>query len=159
MGSGTNVRSGDQLYSSQDPLRLPESHWWMPPFEDTLLRWLICSGAGWGQDEAGLPPGLKDQGFFGEVFKLGLAKSIHHTWVFIRRYHIRVHKHVVNIWSFIVLLASQKHIYNFSLCVPYRDREASWRGSTPKRARVELELVMTRRRIKSAHPHLDWWII
>lgn len=42
MGSGTNVRSGDQLYSSQDPLRLPESRWWMPPFEGTLLRWFIC---------------------------------------------------------------------------------------------------------------------
>lgn len=101
--------------------------------------------------------GLKIKDFFGEVFKLGLAKSIHHTWVLIRRYHIRVHKQVVNIWSFIVLLASQKHIYNFFLCIPYR--EASWRGSTPKRARVEPQLVMTRGRIKSAHLLLDWWIV
>lgn len=38
-----------------------------------------------------------------QVFKLGLAKSIHHARVLIRQRHIRVRKQVVNIPSFIVL--------------------------------------------------------
>merc|ERR1712016_35901 len=45
-----------------------------------------------------------------QVFKLGLAKSIHHARVLIRQRHIRVRKQVVNIPSFIVRLESQKHI-------------------------------------------------
>merc|ERR1712156_886061 len=45
-----------------------------------------------------------------QVFKLGLAKSIHHARVLIRQRHIRVRKQVVNIPSFIVRLDSQKHI-------------------------------------------------
>merc|ERR1719229_1993799 len=49
-----------------------------------------------------------------QVFKLGLAKSIHHARVLIRQRHIRVRKQVVNIPSFIVRLDSQKHI-DFSL--------------------------------------------
>merc|ERR1712241_873019 len=48
------------------------------------------------------------------VFKLGLAKSIHHARVLIRQRHIRVGKQVVNVPSFIVRLDSQKHI-DFSL--------------------------------------------
>nr|XP_055113092.1 40S ribosomal protein S9-like isoform X2 [Symphalangus syndactylus] len=53
-----------------------------------------------------------------QVFKLGLAKSIHHARVLIRQRHIRVRKQVVNIPSFIVRLDSQKHI-DFSLRSPY----------------------------------------
>jgi small subunit ribosomal protein S9e len=53
-----------------------------------------------------------------QVFKLGLAKSIHHARVLIRQRHIRVRKQVVNIPSFIVRLDSQKHI-DFSLKSPY----------------------------------------
>merc|ERR1712150_436642 len=45
-----------------------------------------------------------------QVFKLGLAKSIHHARVLIRQRHIRVRKQVVNVPSFIVRLGSQKHI-------------------------------------------------
>merc|ERR1711915_565410 len=52
------------------------------------------------------------------VFKLGLAKSIHHARVLIRQRHIRVRKQLVNIPSFIVRLDSQKHI-DFSLKSPY----------------------------------------
>merc|ERR1711997_484806 len=37
-----------------------------------------------------------------QVFKLGLAKSIHHACVLIRQRHIRVRKQLVNIPSFIV---------------------------------------------------------
>merc|ERR1712200_402363 len=53
-----------------------------------------------------------------QCFKLGLAKSIHHARVLIRQRHIRVRKPLVNIPSFIVRLASQKHI-DFSLKSPY----------------------------------------
>jgi len=53
-----------------------------------------------------------------QVFKLGLAKSIHHARVLIRQRHIRVRKQVVNIPSFIVRLDSQKYI-DFSLRSPY----------------------------------------
>merc|ERR1711936_930777 len=52
-----------------------------------------------------------------QVFKLGLAKSIHHARVLIKQRHIRVRKQVVNVPSFIVRLDSQKHI-DFSLRSP-----------------------------------------
>lgn len=41
------------------------------------------------------------------VFKLGLAKSIHHARVLIRQRHIRVGKQIVNIPSFMVRVDSQ----------------------------------------------------
>ncbi|KAJ3084538.1 ribosomal protein S4, partial [Rhizoclosmatium globosum] len=53
-----------------------------------------------------------------QVFKLGLAKSIHHARVLIKQRHIRVGKQIVNVPSFIVRLDSQKHI-DFSLTSPY----------------------------------------
>merc|ERR1711978_256636 len=53
-----------------------------------------------------------------QVFKLGLAKSIHHARVLIRQRHIRVRKQLVNVPSFIVRLDPQKHI-DFSLKSPY----------------------------------------
>jgi small subunit ribosomal protein S9e len=43
-----------------------------------------------------------------QVFKLGLAKSVHHARVLIRQRHIRVGKQVVNVPSFVVRLDSQK---------------------------------------------------
>jgi small subunit ribosomal protein S9e len=52
------------------------------------------------------------------VFKLGLAKSVHHARVLIRQRHIRVGKQVVNVPSFVVRLDSQKHI-DYSLKSPY----------------------------------------
>merc|ERR1719290_414259 len=42
-----------------------------------------------------------------QVFKLGLAKSIHHARVLIRQRHIKVRKQVVNIPSYVVRLDSQ----------------------------------------------------
>lgn len=45
-----------------------------------------------------------------QVFKHGLAKSIHHARVLIRQRHIRVRKQLVNIPSFIVRLDSEKYI-------------------------------------------------
>merc|ERR1712133_148969 len=67
--------------------------------------------------------GLKNEDFFErrlqtQVFKLGLAKSIHHARILIRQRHIRVRRQVVNIPSYIVRLDSQKHI-DFSLRSPY----------------------------------------
>jgi small subunit ribosomal protein S9e len=44
------------------------------------------------------------------VFKLGLAKSIHHARVLIRQRHIRVGKQLVDIPSFMVRLDSEKLI-------------------------------------------------
>lgn len=42
-----------------------------------------------------------------QVFKSGLAKSIHHARVLIRQRHIRVGKQIVNVPSFVVRLDSQ----------------------------------------------------
>lgn len=73
-----------------------------------------------------------------QVFKAGLAKSIHHARVLIRQRHIRcvirssfskmhcsrstlhcsVGKQIVNVPSFVVRLDSQKHI-DFALTSPY----------------------------------------
>ena len=44
------------------------------------------------------------------VYKLGLAKSIHHARVLITQRHIAVGKQIVNIPSFMVRLDSEKHI-------------------------------------------------
>ena len=52
------------------------------------------------------------------MYKLGLAKSIHHARVLIRQRHIRVGKQIVNVPSFVVRLDSQKHI-DFSLTSPF----------------------------------------
>merc|ERR1712000_544478 len=53
-----------------------------------------------------------------QVFKIGLAKSIHHARVLIRQRHICVGKQIVNVPSFIVRLDSQKHIA-FALPSPF----------------------------------------
>ena len=53
-----------------------------------------------------------------QVFKLGLAKSIHHARVLIRQRHIRVGKQLVDIPSFVVRLDSQKLI-DFALTSPF----------------------------------------
>ncbi|KAL3895857.1 MAG: hypothetical protein SGCHY_004446 [Lobulomycetales sp.] len=62
--------------------------------------------------------GLNIEDFLERLFKLGLAKSIHHARVLIRQRHIRVGKQVVDIPSFVVRLDSGKHI-DFSLNSPY----------------------------------------
>ena len=53
-----------------------------------------------------------------QVFKRGLAKSIHHARVLIKQRHIRVGKQVVDAPSFIVRVESQKHI-DFATTSPY----------------------------------------
>jgi len=63
------------------------------------------------------------------VWKLGLAKSIHHARVLIRQRHIRVGKQIVNVPSFVVRLDSQKHI-DFSLTSPFG-------GGRPGRVRTK----------------------
>ncbi|KAI0370008.1 40S ribosomal protein S9 [Pilatotrama ljubarskyi] len=52
-----------------------------------------------------------------QVFKSGLAKSIHHARVLIRQRHSRG-RQIVNMPSFVVRLDSQKHI-DFALTSPY----------------------------------------
>merc|ERR1711935_557441 len=53
-----------------------------------------------------------------KVFKLGLAKSIHHARCLIRQRHIRVGKQVCDIPSYLVRLDSEKHI-DFALTSPF----------------------------------------
>merc|ERR1712066_621163 len=53
-----------------------------------------------------------------KVFKLGLAKSIHHARVLIRQRHIRVGRQICDIPSFIVRVDSEKHI-DFALTSPF----------------------------------------
>ncbi|OLY83581.1 40S ribosomal protein S9-A [Smittium mucronatum] len=53
-----------------------------------------------------------------QIFKLGLAKSVHHARVLIRQRHIAVGKQLVTVPSFIVRLDSQKHI-DFAVTSPY----------------------------------------
>lgn len=53
-----------------------------------------------------------------QVFKLGLAKSIHQARVLIKQRHIRVGKRIVNVPSFLVRVESQKHV-DFALDSPY----------------------------------------
>lgn len=53
-----------------------------------------------------------------QVFKLGLAKSIHHARVLIRQRHVRVGKQLVDVPSFVVRLDSQKLI-DFALTSPF----------------------------------------
>merc|ERR1711988_85976 len=52
------------------------------------------------------------------VFKLGLARSIHHARILVRQRHICVGKQIVNVPSFLVRMESQKHI-DFALNSPF----------------------------------------
>merc|ERR1712222_307420 len=100
----------------KDPKRLFEGN--------ALLRRLVRTG-GLAEDKMKLDYvlALKTEDFMErrlqtQVFKLGLAKSVHHARVLIKQRHIRVRKQVVNIPSFIVRLDSQKHI-DFALKSPF----------------------------------------
>jgi small subunit ribosomal protein S9e len=53
-----------------------------------------------------------------KVYKQGLAKTIHHARVLIRQRHIRVGAQLVNVASFNVRTASEKHI-DFATNSPY----------------------------------------
>ena len=53
---------------------------------------------------------LMDRRLQTKVFKLGLAKSIHHARVLIKQRHIRVGHQLVNSPSFMVHVDSEKHI-------------------------------------------------
>ncbi|CBK19682.2 uncharacterized protein [Blastocystis hominis] len=61
---------------------------------------------------------LMDRRLQTRVFKLGLAKSIHHARVLIKQRHIRVGQQVVNAPSFMVHVDSEKHI-QFAENSPY----------------------------------------
>jgi small subunit ribosomal protein S9e len=53
-----------------------------------------------------------------QIWKLDMAKSIHHARVLIKQRHIRVGRQIVNVPSFMVRLDSQKHI-DFALTSPF----------------------------------------
>ena len=53
-----------------------------------------------------------------QIWKLDMAKSIHHARVLIKQRHIRVERQIVNVPSFMVRLESQKHI-DFALTSPF----------------------------------------
>ena len=53
---------------------------------------------------------LLDRRLQTQVFKLGLARSIHHARVLIKQRHIRVGKQVVDVPSFMVRTSSARHI-------------------------------------------------
>merc|ERR1719436_697170 len=53
-----------------------------------------------------------------KVFKLGLAKSIHHARCLIRQRHIRVGQRICDVPSFLVRVDSEKHI-DFALTSPF----------------------------------------
>merc|ERR1711881_703541 len=53
-----------------------------------------------------------------KVFKVGLAKSIHHARCLIRQRHIRVGKQICDVPSFLVRVDSEKHI-DFALTSPF----------------------------------------
>jgi len=100
----------------KDPRRLFEGN--------ALLRRLVRIGVlDEGKMKLDYVLGLKIEDFLErrlqtQVFKLGLAKSIHHARVLIRQRHIRVRKQIVNVPSFVVRLDSQKHI-DFSTKSPF----------------------------------------
>uniref|UniRef100_A0A1I8A2V7 Small ribosomal subunit protein uS4 n=1 Tax=Steinernema glaseri TaxID=37863 RepID=A0A1I8A2V7_9BILA len=100
----------------RDPKRLFEGN--------ALLRRLVRNGV-LAEDKMKLDYvlGLRVEDFLErrlqtQVFKLGLAKSIHHARVLIRQKHIRVRRQIVNVPSFLVRLDSQKHI-DFGLNSPF----------------------------------------
>merc|ERR1712232_438763 len=53
-----------------------------------------------------------------KVFKLQIARSMHHARVLIRQRHIRVGKQICNVPSFLVRVDSEKHI-DFSTTSPF----------------------------------------
>ncbi len=92
----------------KDPKRLFET----PPLIRRLKRFGVMT-----EDENSLDDILKlttqifmERRLQTKVFKLNLAKSIHHARVLIRQRHIRVGKQVVNVPSFLVRTDSEKHI-------------------------------------------------
>merc|ERR1711870_33272 len=92
----------------KDPKRLFEGN--------ALLRRLLRLGVlDEGKQKLDYVLGLKIDDFLQrrlqyQVFRNGLAKSVHHARGLIKQGHIRVRKQVVNVPSFMVRLDSQKHI-------------------------------------------------
>merc|ERR1711934_376845 len=100
----------------KDPKRLFEGN--------ALLRRLVRTGV-LAEDKMKLdyvlalrPEDFLERRLQTQVFRLGLARSIHHARVLISQRHIAVGKQIVNIPSFMVRLDSQKHI-DFAPNSPY----------------------------------------
>ena len=82
------------------------------------------------------------------MFKLGLAKSVHHARVLIRQRHIRVGKQIVNVPLFLVRTDSQKHI-DFALTRPLA---AVARVASSARGRRRPRVGVTTRRRRMNKP-------
>lgn len=100
----------------KDPKRLFEGN--------ALIRRLVRSGI-LSEDKKKLdyvlalrPEDFLERRLQTQVYKLGLARSIHHARVLISQRHIAVGKQTVNIPSFVVRLDSQKHI-DFAKTSPF----------------------------------------
>uniref|UniRef100_A0A8C9LMX2 Small ribosomal subunit protein uS4 n=1 Tax=Piliocolobus tephrosceles TaxID=591936 RepID=A0A8C9LMX2_9PRIM len=91
---------------------------------EALLRRMVRQGL-LGENEEKLDyvlgltlPKLLERRLQTKVFKLGLAKSVHHARCLIRQRHIRVGKQLVDIPSFLVRVDSEKHI-DFAITSPF----------------------------------------
>merc|ERR1719424_1591615 len=100
----------------KDPKRLFET----PPLIRRLKRYGLMT-----EEESTLDDILKlttqrlmERRLQTKVFKLGLAKSIHHARTLIKQRHIRVGKRICDIPSYLVRLDSEKHI-DFALTSPF----------------------------------------
>merc|ERR1711935_444124 len=91
------------------------------------------------------PADLMERRLQTQVFKLGLAKSIHHARVLIRQCHIRVGKQIVNIPSFMVRTDSQPHI-EYALNSPFGGGRP---GRVKRRNAANRVMVMRQRRMTS----------
>ncbi|OUC46291.1 ribosomal protein S4 [Trichinella nativa] len=90
-----------------------------------------------------------------QVFKKGLAKSIHHARVMILQRHIRVRRQVVNVPSFIVRLDSEKHI-ELSLRSPYgTGRPGRVKRKNQKKGAADEDDMIGEIRKKDLNPVVD----
>merc|ERR1712168_1063233 len=83
-----------------------------------------------------------------QVFKLGLAKSIHHARVLIKQRHIRVRKQVVNVPSFMSAWTPRSTLTSASSRPSEVAGLAASRGRTPRRV-MTLALMLTSKKLYS----------
>jgi len=107
-----------QLASGEIVAHFDDDNLYAPEYLSTMVEALYESKAQLDYVLALKPADFMERRLQTQVFKLGLAKSIHHARVLIRQRHIRVGKQIVNIPSFMVRTESQKHI-DFSITSPF----------------------------------------
>lgn len=79
------------------------------------------------------------------VWRLGLAKSVHHARVLIKQKHIRVGKQIVDVPSFLVRVDSERHI-DFALNSPFgggrpgRNKRKSLAAKASLRSSIDISI-------------------